>query len=196
MKGRVKGNVYIDCGSHVEIVCKSKKHGEFRVKIDHEDESICKRHTWGVRYAQKVKSFYAYTHKRSAEESYSMPIHRFLMKAPVGLMVDHINHDTLDNRRVNLRIINNSDNMMNRKGVTSLNKSGIRGVWFCQTKKGWCVEVRAKNLGLYNTAEEAKSVADWAINQYLNNIGNPNFIIKKKKGIPLDISKDYTSGEP
>lgn len=196
MKGRVKGNEYIDCGSYVEIVCISGKHGEFRVKIDHDDRIKCQEKTWGVRYAPKIDGFYACTYKNNPEEYYSLPIHRFIMDAPKGLVVDHINHDTLDNRKSNLRIINNADNMMNRKGVTSHNKSGVRGVWFCQTKKGWRVEVRKKNLGLYDTIDEAKAVADWAIGQYLNNIGNPNFIIKKKKGVPLDISKDYASGEP
>lgn len=41
-------------------------------------------------------------------------LHRFLMDSPEGLIVDHINHQTLDNRRENLRVVTHSENMKNR----------------------------------------------------------------------------------
>jgi hypothetical protein len=43
--------------------------------------------------------------------------------------VDHINHDTLDNRKDNLRIITRSNNSANRKGANSNNKTtGVRNI--------------------------------------------------------------------
>lgn len=56
-------------------------------------------------------------------------MHRLIMGAGKGETVDHINHDTLDNRLTNLRILSNSDNAQNRKGAyRSKNSTGVRGV--------------------------------------------------------------------
>ena len=41
-------------------------------------------------------------------------MHRLIMNNPIGLVVDHINNQTLDNRRENLRIVSQSENMANR----------------------------------------------------------------------------------
>lgn len=42
-------------------------------------------------------------------------MHRLVMKAPKGTIVDHINHNTLDNRRANLRFVTASQNQLNLK---------------------------------------------------------------------------------
>lgn len=56
-------------------------------------------------------------------------MHRLIMGAQKGETVDHINHDTLDNRLVNLRILSNANNAQNRKGAyRSRNSTGVRGV--------------------------------------------------------------------
>lgn len=47
-------------------------------------------------------------------------MHRLIMKQPLGLIVDHINNQTLDNRRENLRIVDHKENMNNR--INSKNK--------------------------------------------------------------------------
>jgi len=54
-------------------------------------------------------------------------MHRVITGVSDGMQVDHINHDTLDNRRENLRIVTPSQNGMNR-GVYSSNKLGVKGV--------------------------------------------------------------------
>lgn len=41
-------------------------------------------------------------------------LHRFIMDAPEDMVVDHINHNPLDNRRCNLRICTRAENMRNR----------------------------------------------------------------------------------
>lgn len=42
-------------------------------------------------------------------------LHRFIMNAPPGTQVDHINHDKLDNRKANLRLCTPSQNQFNRR---------------------------------------------------------------------------------
>lgn len=56
-------------------------------------------------------------------------LHRLILNAPKGKQGDHRNGDGLDNRKVNLRLVNNQQNMQNRpKGANRNSKSGIRGV--------------------------------------------------------------------
>lgn len=86
-------------------------------------------------------------------------LHRVIMNAPQGKVVDHINGDTLDNRKSNLRIISHQDNIENRTKLNKNNKSGFRGVYL-ETRTGkWVAKykVNYKNIqiGKYNTKEEA-----------------------------------------
>lgn len=60
-------------------------------------------------------------------------LHREILGEPKEI-IDHINRDPLDNRRENLRIVTQSQNMMN-VGLIKSNKSGFRGVHY-QTNSG------------------------------------------------------------
>lgn len=54
-------------------------------------------------------------------------MHRQITKCPDGLEVDHVNGDSLDNRRKNLRVCTHAENLRNRK-VNHSNVSGYKGV--------------------------------------------------------------------
>lgn len=56
-----------------------------------------------------------------------IPLHRFVVKAAAGVIVDHINSDTLDCRRKNLRVCKHFENLRNR-GKSKNNTSGYKGV--------------------------------------------------------------------
>lgn len=63
-------------------------------------------------------------------------MHRLILKAPRGLEVDHINHNTLDNRKENLRLATSMQNQQN-KTMQKNNTSGFRGVSWSQVMKRW-----------------------------------------------------------
>jgi hypothetical protein len=67
-------------------------------------------------------------------------MHRFIVNAENGMDVDHINGNTLDNRKSNLRICTHAENTRNRRG-RSTNRSGYKGVYWCEEKQNWTVEV-------------------------------------------------------
>jgi hypothetical protein len=61
-----------------------------------------------------TKQWYAVTRTTNAAGRPStLYMHRLITGAPKGKEVDHINRDTLDNRRVNLRVGTHRDNMRN-----------------------------------------------------------------------------------
>lgn len=72
-------------------------------------------------------------------------LHRFLILGvddDPNRVVDHINGDTLDNRRCNLRVLTKGANVAHRANLNSNNLSGTRGVYWCGTNKRWiaCIQ--------------------------------------------------------
>ena len=90
-------------------------------------------------------------------------IHRMIMNPPKGKVVDHINKNTLDNRRSNLRICTQQNNTCNQKLYKS-NTSGYKGVIEEKDgrKKKWRAEICCKKIkyyvgSFYNLEEAAKA---------------------------------------
>lgn len=85
-------------------------------------------------------------------------LHRFLIDAPKGLMVDHINGDTLDNRKANLRLCTNGQNQRNRNRMSN-NQSGFKGVCYVEKHNFYTASIQCEgkkiHLGTFSTAESA-----------------------------------------
>lgn len=89
----------------------------------------------------------------------------YLMSCPVGKIVDHINHDILDNRRENLRICYSKENSRNRK-LNKNSSTGFKGVVFRKDLGVFRARVsingKRVTLGHFNSAEEAAKAYDKA----------------------------------
>ena len=105
---------------------------------------------------KKRRRYYAYT-KRST------PMTHLLLHPPKGYVADHINGDTLDNRRSNLRICTQRENKLNA-GARRNSKSGYRGVTYKPHARGWMAQIQEHGkfhfLGYYKTATEAALAYD------------------------------------
>lgn len=107
---------------------------------------------WYACKCSKSGNFYV----EGTVEHTTVLLHRFLLDAPEGMVVDHINHNTLDNRKSNLRILTHAENHQNRKGAMKNSKTGIRGI---RLDKGlWKAEVRV-NGKLLNRSFTSKTEA-------------------------------------
>jgi hypothetical protein len=87
-----------------------------------------------------------------------LAMHRFVCNAKPGDVVDHINHNILDNRKSNLRITTLRGNAYNTS-MRSTNQNGHMGIYKHSTENKWCSEItiagKKKWLGYYDTKDEA-----------------------------------------
>lgn len=82
-------------------------------------------------------------------------LHRLIMNPTKGLVVDHINRNTLDNRKSNLRVVTIQENLRNQKRLN--NKTGVTGVAVMGDKFTAQIKHNYKkiHLGVFKTIEEA-----------------------------------------
>jgi hypothetical protein len=139
--------------------------------VSDEDFDFLNRWKW---YAVKNgygRSFYV-SRNSSGKTIY---LHKLILNDP-GKIVDHINHDGLDNRRENLRYCSASQNRMNMK-MQSNNTSGYKGVSW--TPSGWKAQIkvdgRVKTLGRFKNILEAAQRYDDAAKTYFKEFAYVNF---------------------
>lgn len=108
----------------------------------------------------------------------SVAMHRVVAGAAPGEVVDHINRDTLDNRRANLRICTQKDNSRNRRGWMS-GASIYKGVSYDRERSIWVanigVERRTIFLGRYQAEEDAARAYDAAARYAFKQFAHCNF---------------------
>ena len=96
-------------------------------------------------------------------------LHSLIVKAPVGMEIDHINGDTTDNRKCNLRLCTHQQNLYNCKKPKN-NSSGYKGIsWDVHAKK-WVAHFNHNKhrvyVGLYPTIKEAVVAYAIKINEF------------------------------
>lgn len=90
-------------------------------------------------------------------------------------VIDHINHNGLDNRKCNLRICTNQENICNCE-IPKNNKSGCKGVYWAKYKQKWTVQVtinnKTKYIGRYENLEDAIKARQEASKKYYGDFAN------------------------
>mgnify|MGYP005811340867 CR=1 FL=1 len=173
-----------------EFIIESRRHGKFIVLIDAEDWGRISQYTWRV---CKKNKFYIrtnvphpegdrraglsrYGHPRGFRE-YTIEIQRMIMNTPKGMSTDHINGDTLDNRKSNLRICTSAENNRNR-GKSSNNKSGYVGV--SQAPSGKFIATishrrKKYHIGTFDTKKKAAMARDKKAKELFGEFAYLNF---------------------
>lgn len=133
-----KNNEIIYSGEIAYIIIKSKKHGIFKAVIDSKNVDKIKEYTWWI--AKKQSNYFiVYTQVKRK----TFLLHRVILNIlDKNMVVDHIDHDTLNNIENNLRVCTGPENMQNRKMANRKNKtSNTRGVYWRKDHKSWVAQV-------------------------------------------------------
>lgn len=131
-------------------------------KIDIDDIEKCQSYYWSY------SNGYAYCNMLMQS------MHRYIMNADSGVSVDHINHDTFDNRKCNLRLTNQTQQNMNQP-VHQNNKLGIRGVIYDESHKKYAAYISAygeHKLVRFNNIDDAIT---WRSNKEAELFGEYNY---------------------
>jgi hypothetical protein len=137
--------------------------------VDIDDWIVLSQWKWkAMRYANGAH--YAYRQERDdSRKLMTITMHRVIMSpVPEGLLVDHENHDSLDNRRRNLRHATPSQNKSNsnKYKVRSDCASRFKGVSFHKHVKKWQAEIQKNHvkhqLGYFENEADAARAYDEA----------------------------------
>lgn len=157
----------------MKLVVNSKTHGLVEFLVDPSFKAELDKYYWCVSKESKNSEntlVYAVGWKTpKAKNQASVRLHRLVAGAEKGQKVDHINGNTLDNRKENLRIVDHTVNMQNtrkRKNATSRHK----GVCWSPQRNAWRARLYShrvtKELGYFKNESDAAKAYNDALDKY------------------------------
>lgn len=102
-------------------------------------------------------------------------MHRRLCETPTGKVVDHINRNSLDNRRNNLRVCTRGENSQNSPSHNDSHSSHYKGVCWHKRRGKWCARFRGRHLGVFLNEKDAALAYDSAAYAYSPEYAYLNF---------------------
>lgn len=143
--------------------------------VDDEDFEWLNQWKW---YAQKRKDGFAAARVSSRTDGHkTILMHRVIVDAPLGKLVDHINHETLDNRRFNLRVCTHAQNCYNQISIKG--KSQFKGVQWNKRKSRWQAFIKKHYklylVGSFQDEQEAAFAYDKAAKEMFGDFAYFNF---------------------
>lgn len=145
--------------------------GQFAI-VDARDYPQISQHTW---FAEgKPEKYYAVR----KEKGKSIKMHRQILDAPDNLVVDHIDHNGLNNRRSNIRTCTFAQNCQNIRS-TARKSSKYKGVHWHKKIKKWAAQItcnkKSHHLGYFTNQADAARAYDKAARKLHKEFASLNF---------------------
>jgi hypothetical protein len=145
--------------------------------VDDEDYEIVKGIPWHLLSGPNSSQVRYIDYSSGRPKAIS--IHWLILRYPKGLVCDHKNHNTLDNRRQNLRVCTHEENCQNRIPQRSNRSSRFKGVSWKRNQGKWEGYIRFHthkiHLGTFCSEEEAARSYDCAARTYFGEFAFLNF---------------------
>jgi hypothetical protein len=127
--------------------------------VDAADYEWLNQWKWHALWSDRTHSFYAArATPRVNGKQRGIRMHRVILNAPESVFVDHKNHNTLDNSRLNIRLATRLQNRWNADKQKN-NTSGFKGVTWSKQRQRWVVFIfvdgKRKFLGRFKSRELA-----------------------------------------
>lgn len=145
----------------IALKLKSRTHGDKEVYYDNCDHDVVSKYHW--HYYKASGLFYCATNIYlgkidGKKKQKRVVMHRLLMNAKPGEIVDHRDGNGLNNTRLNLRLATSSQNAANIHTPIK-SGTGYKGVYFCKVRKTYFTQIRKDQRlvsgGRFKTREEA-----------------------------------------
>lgn len=165
------------------IEAESKKYGLKNILVDDCDYDSMKLLTWTIFQRNTNETFYARNSGPRDPITYTQKqrfMHRVLLDiTDPKIVVDHIDHNGLNNQRHNLRVATTSQNGANRRKNSGKNSSKYLGVCWSKKAKKWHAfmqtKKRSKNIGYFKSQIMAAKARDAYAKSVYGEFANLNF---------------------
>lgn len=136
-----------------------------QILVDDEDYTRLCEYKW-------YTNWYGY----AVDTKKDIRIHRLIMNAPDGLVVDHMDGNPLNNQKHNLRLCTYAENSRNRTKLNKNNTSGVHGVSWSKVRNRWHAQIKVDrikiHLGSFINLEDAIKARINAEIVYFNNFNS------------------------
>lgn len=165
-------------------------------KIDW-DAFVC-RYTWCIHFPGGRP--YAYAADPYSDDRTHVSMHRLVAAAPRGTIVDHINGNSLDNRRANLRVATQRGNNRNRRVLPERRSSQFKGVTLDKRRGKWFARIKVngktRHLGAYVNESDAARAYDAAAIEFFGEFAATNAMLGRLPPVPPAVQHDLFGGAP
>ena len=147
----IEAQKFTEYENYIEMIVHSIKFGKHSVLFDKNNYEEFRQHKWSI--AKRRGVFYCVCHSNGGISL----MHQMILPNNEGT-VDHINHNGLDNRVINLRRASKAENCRNSRAPIT-NASGYKGVSFYGAYNKWRVQItkngKNSHVGYYDKIEDA-----------------------------------------
>lgn len=154
------------------MTLRTKGRDDLYALVDDSDWDDLSQFNWHSQKDSTGHLFYACRHISGNNKKIEIMHRRIMGVTDPKIHVDHINHNTLDNQRHNLRAGSPSQNSGNSR-LSRRNTSGYRGV--VRSGDGWIAQMCARYIGKFDTPEKAATAYDKAAREHFGEFANLNF---------------------
>lgn len=160
MSSKKKFNEFIICKNYAIMKVK-RKDIILNVFIDIEDIDRVKNvGSWHAIYDKTLQqpSYYICNRYNSKLKGKGViKLHRYIMNCPTDKVIDHINHNTLDNRKANLKICTRFENQQNLRSKSTEQT----GVYFREKRNVWCANISKNKIRYSKEFKTKENAINW-----------------------------------